>query len=808
MNSSRFTTRLPSRLVPCLILVAIVFCASQQAHGQAVTAAGATAGDLSVSSRGDLEYEIPLVLPAGLNGVRPGLSLAYNSSGRNGRLGVGWSLRGLPAITRCNAVLGRDGFHDPVDFDENDRYCFDGQVLVPADGNYDDYLSAGKVFRTEIDSYAKIVAVGEQSLGARSFYVLDKNGMTRTFGGTDDSRIEAEDGTSVVIWALSREEDRAGNYFSVGYFEGESVEFYPVSIDYTLNDAVDGHLPAGEIRFIYDLEERPDPITRYEAGTAFRTSNRLDRIEAYSLGELKRLYRLEYETELHANISRLRQVTECGELDEFGNEVCFSPTVFSYTESSSEFLPGESPLAPVNGVSLSIGPQYVRPILIVGDFDGDSRDDLWVISRDPPLTGMSAVYCPSSVVLTDLDQCTNATDPDWSRIYFVYSYQVGDYDGDGADDLLVSRYGELLYFCSGDDIQEVLDFDSVCTRLDVSLNPVFGERHSARGGDFNGDGVTDVLLYGWELIGEPPKELADMVICFGPEISTGDTSNCELLDLPYYINPEAAVQVLDYDGDFVSDVFVRGGGAGNFYFLGGSREFGPLHPDFVGPARDLNGDGREDSFSGGDPFRACFSSGVRNYSSGGNGNIDGIAVCSGGPADFSEIYIGNLYTYTIADLNGDGYADVWGTRGQGYPQFRVACLGPFRKGVEAAATRCEVGAPLATALGNGMYVFGDFDGNGSDDVLTWTTNVPEGALIGLGSAQLPNLLRDRRRQRRGNHRGLCADDRRRGIFVGRDCSDLSISRRGNKALGRAADDDANWFWWWQLREDSSVRGCC
>ncbi len=69
-----------------------------------------------VSESGGAVCQLPLTAPAGTSRMDPKLSLGYNSQGNNGPLGVGWSLNGLSAITRCRATQAQDGLIDAVDF--------------------------------------------------------------------------------------------------------------------------------------------------------------------------------------------------------------------------------------------------------------------------------------------------------------------------------------------------------------------------------------------------------------------------------------------------------------------------------------------------------------------------------------------------------------------------------------------------------------------------------------------------------------------------------------------------------------------
>ena len=65
--------------------------------------AGTAAGAGQVSPSGTATYSVPIPVPPGTAGLQPSLSLNYDSRGPDGALGLGWSVEGLPAITRCAA---------------------------------------------------------------------------------------------------------------------------------------------------------------------------------------------------------------------------------------------------------------------------------------------------------------------------------------------------------------------------------------------------------------------------------------------------------------------------------------------------------------------------------------------------------------------------------------------------------------------------------------------------------------------------------------------------------------------------------
>jgi hypothetical protein len=96
--------------------------------------AGRPAGRIAVTATGSAHYSIPIAVPPGTNRVEPRISLEFDSQAGISVAGVGWSIGGLPSITRCPTTLANDGFLDPVDYDTSDRFCLDGRRMVPIGG--------------------------------------------------------------------------------------------------------------------------------------------------------------------------------------------------------------------------------------------------------------------------------------------------------------------------------------------------------------------------------------------------------------------------------------------------------------------------------------------------------------------------------------------------------------------------------------------------------------------------------------------------------------------------------------------------
>ena len=107
------------------VLSLLIWLAGLPEGAHAVEIVGATAGELGVSAEGSANYSIEIAVPPGTTGVQPKISLRYNSQAGNGGLGVGFSLGGLSAITRCGKTLPIDSTITAVDYSSNDRFCLD-----------------------------------------------------------------------------------------------------------------------------------------------------------------------------------------------------------------------------------------------------------------------------------------------------------------------------------------------------------------------------------------------------------------------------------------------------------------------------------------------------------------------------------------------------------------------------------------------------------------------------------------------------------------------------------------------------------
>jgi RHS repeat-associated protein len=334
-------------------------------------------GSLSVGGDGSAGYSFPIDIPKGSGGMEPKLALGYSSSGGNGMLGVGWNLGGLQRITRgplsaakpwnfaadgpknpANAYLGAagtptEGNYDPADFDKNDRFYLDGELLVCVAGTYGE---AGSEYRTEIDSYARITAIGSTGqpfAGPISWRIETKAGLIVDLGVTSNSRNVVAQGT--LSWGVTKVADTLSNYYTVEYTrDPASAPFQFVNdrisaIRYTGNTEKQ-IAPYCSVEFQY--EERPDKSRSFTKYAGYSSTKRLAKVKVLTGNYVNHSYQLRYTNSYQTGRSLLTSIQK---LQQDNPSPFIAPTAFTYDGiSASEPLwkdPGESAL-PVYGNGL------------------------------------------------------------------------------------------------------------------------------------------------------------------------------------------------------------------------------------------------------------------------------------------------------------------------------------------------------------------------------------------------------------------------------------------------------------------------
>ena len=188
-------------------------------------------------------YTVPIVIPPGRTGMQPAFSLNYNSRAGNGPMGR--TVGGLSSIHRCPQTPEQDGQTLGVSYSNNDRLCLDGQRLVPVSGSYG---AKNTEYRTEVDSYTRIIQVGEDLQTGTGgpgtgtcFRVEQRDGRILHYGAvvtgtsslscatsTANSRVNpSRTPMATLSWLVEKIEDRVGNnqlyQYSNSFGAGETL---------------------------------------------------------------------------------------------------------------------------------------------------------------------------------------------------------------------------------------------------------------------------------------------------------------------------------------------------------------------------------------------------------------------------------------------------------------------------------------------------------------------------------------------------------------------------------------------------------
>lgn len=384
-----FRRALRQAAAAALLLAAAAHATQHTAHSFAVTEAGAAT------------LSIPIQVPRGIGGMEPQLALNYSSQAGNGLLGLGWTLGGPSAITRCPMTRTIDNVRGAVTFSAaTDRFCLDGQRLVLTSTGA--YGAPNSTYATERDSFSVITAEGSfegQGNVPASFRVETKSGLVLHFGLDANSRVRtnllkaaraAGKVDTVNRWMLQRMADLHGSFVEFVYCGGDVAADGACIDKEGAKDSSDetawsgskvlryiqytntGGQLNGSFAVVLRYEARPDSIRGYHAGSVARQTQRITAIETYrgfvppaapeaalTPGSLIRRYQISYDPEVDAEGNSIRatntsRILSIQESDAEGNKL----PALAFTLPADLVL-GTS--ARQTGASVVAPPPYVPP---------------------------------------------------------------------------------------------------------------------------------------------------------------------------------------------------------------------------------------------------------------------------------------------------------------------------------------------------------------------------------------------------------------------------------------------------------------
>ena len=660
---------------------------------------GRIVGAQSVSETGAAVYSIRIELPEGTNKLMPDLSLLYNSHQGDGMLGIGWGIQGLSEISLSSSSWYYDSETENIELDGLDNFALDGGRLFATNGSYG---SNGTIYHSEVETYLNVISFGSNGI-PEWFKVETKDGLIMEYGNTNDSKVININGESLV-WKINKVYDTYGNYIEFKYWNEDNENridriLYTGNITNNLN-------PYNVIKFKYST--RNDKNVQFLSGQELNSQHLLDKIEIFADGQHYKDYEFNYCLNNNSFLNRIIEIGSGGEklnstdlkygqkgldfqsviastfigmsadfeaardfnsdgksdilvsqfyYNESGNKIYTSWEVFisNGLNSFSHYASGVIPSGYYMFFDSNLDDIKLPGLKASLDFYGDGADDILLVK----LNGNNGGYTLSDLKIIDINGLnqTQSYSPSYSIGGYVDPQRflhLGDFDGDGRDDILWFKYGNsanlsytgrlitshsgeqlinpqgLEWFNSsinhynsdfdGDGKREIMViFPNKCEIFELKSKPINGvyqvnniyssgnpgyptQWHNVFTGDFNGDGKTDILSSGnninWTIGYSTGKGFIEKPFSFNSNYNSNSSSN--------------GFKIGDFNGDGKTDILhtynIWSSGVSNeskidlYYSTGTNFSYKSFttdlissHDDFV--LADFNGDGKLDVFN-------------------------------------------------------------------------------------------------------------------------------------------------------------------------------------------------------------------
>lgn len=731
---------------------------------------------------GAFTRSLPIEVPPFFE-ITPSLSLNYNSGDTRLRandgfspLGVGWTLAGGSVINRVSKFGGTPSFT------ADDAYMLDGNALIScATTGPTPSCSAGGTHTTRFETYERVTQVSTG--GANTWTVTARNGAVSTYKPVSFWNVGGAQPASLrdsYRWLLAEVKDTDGNAVTYNYDCATLPTCYVTQISY------------GTSTVSFAWESRPDTLT-YATGISIAPAvdKRLKSIAVRASGALARAYAVTYSISPDTRRSLVASIQQFGSdasivAGAVSGGTSLPAETFGYTTMAerrtgtviSDLVTANTSPEPVpNATALELQSKLAtnpatNANYVFGDFNGDSKTDLIVVGQGTSAnqaryyasgqwTGTSTSPANGPLIV-DSGALAPITYYGPTSFLSPLTWYVGDFNGDGSDDLATTTTLSKLtstartpwtsqgYSNSDAVIAVVLQKNGAV--IGSMVTPVGAKNSGASAGlrtstqtaklivgDFNGDGRDDIfrgsvfLSNGtvltkqtwanadWGRVGDFNGDgVADLFVLDGVNgvdsrilYSNGSGFASQLLSQaittrgdyywPEFDNPTASVTFREpttgayYSwpsspqyyvhrseyGDSTSTTTVWNGTQVPYntspytYYQGGARyssdgscgDSGHCHHDTYfevyrtqtisesDPTRlgtwgfaDLNGDGATDA------FQIAETAGVRSlvkYQATGSGLMRTIEI-----ANLSGSSLGNEFTFSLADMNGDGRVEL------------------------------------------------------------------------------------------------------------------------------------------------------
>lgn len=584
------------------------------------------------TATGNFIYSIPIRVPV-YRGIEPKLSLTYSSQAGNGDLGVGWQLLGAESVIEKKSP--RMGAFQNA---SNDVYTLDGVELLPCtsvstglspscDTARAAYGSSANYYATKIESYKRILF----NPATNQWTIWDQSGVKSTYSVFSYGNSK--------LWRRSEQMDTMENTVTYKY----KYQQYLIGVDSRAWYYLD-YIKYNTSYVIFHWESRPDvesqamgwrtPL-RYKSSrlkaidicTNPNTSDAPTNCALSSTANARRvrIYELNYSQSVSTGVSRLANVREYGKNatgtggDVTGGEGL--PTIsFTYRVEH-----GGTPTASAEIQVLSSSDARHNWDRVTGDFDGDGHSDMLIYDGSNADTLKLLVLHSNgdgSFTAASGNTVTHMVPGAGTATYTGYRLSIANLDGDKDDDILLyrtdrsSNTGVKMWVLLSNGIGSSFAVKTMAKPIQTGN---YGFYESLLG-DVDGDGKTDVVL------------------------THARNSSWGIATHTLKSNGDGTFNAISQDSG------VTGGGNNPL----GTGSYGAL--GYQRALADVTGDGRADLvFTYGDNANGGLSVTVLRAQPDGS-----FALAEpGGPVLFYGSYGAPGWQRTLADMNGDGMADLF-----------------------------------------------------------------------------------------------------------------------------------------------------
>ncbi|MBN8216619.1 MAG: hypothetical protein J0L75_08240 [Spirochaetes bacterium] len=519
---------------------------------------------------GNLNQEIPIVLPPGREGIAPQVSVSYSSMRENGVIGWGWGIS-KSAISR-SSDFGLPTFSADV---TKDKVLYNGQEIAFISNN----LATGDlIYRQKQESSFLLF---QYTPSSDSWRVI-KDGVSQIFGGDGNSRRAGRsvDGTTGTSQWFLAQHSRFDEVIAYTYVDlGGSTEIQAITY------------AANRFRIDFTYEARGDIVSTCGSGIVGQISQRLSKFSIYDQATslVIRDYVFSYGTDEGGNsqLTNASVVSSKTSTTLYDYVFSYHPFSFSFAPEANFSAPGSATYDEFRKTFRDVNGDGIVDLLINLEGHSNFASGQWAV-----FTNNGASFSSTPIFLT-LKKSGQRLDVPFERLQFL------DLNGDKRVDVLADLTGFNGISVSGTSWSIFTNDGNGFTWTSEFTSDINSDRVKLL--DANGDGRPDVIadLDGYTASVPTWSVFTNTLGGFDPTpfTFTGPSgipgSRVSFMDMNGDGKPDLVVDNTGLSGvtEGSYDIYINTG----VNFLGSSMRFqGPVADSWRKSFVDMDGDGLPD----------------------------------------------------------------------------------------------------------------------------------------------------------------------------------------------------------------------